>query len=124
MTGNVRPHLSTLRYRIPMPRLHSWLIVAATTLALSRLHAQTDHTSTSTGIDVAGMDRSVKPGDDFFAYANGSWVKETEIPADQTSYGAGAILDELTNQRVSDLIKEMAKSTAAAGSEQQMIGDY
>ena len=54
------------------------------------------------------MDRSVKPGDDFFAYANGSWLKETEIPADRSSYGAGAIVDELTNQRVSDLIKETA----------------
>ena len=107
-----------------MPRLRSWLIIAATALSVSQLYAQTDQSSTSTAIDVAGMDRSVKPGDDFFAYANGSWLKETEIPADRSSYGAGAILDELTNQRVSDLIKEIAKSSAAAGSEQQMIGDY
>ena len=36
------------------------------------------------GLDLAGMDRSVQPGDDFFAYANGTWLKQTEIPADRS----------------------------------------
>jgi putative endopeptidase len=108
-----------------MLRLRSPLILAAATiLSLPRLQAQTDHSSSTPGIDVSGMDRSVKPGDDFFAYANGTWIKETEIPADRSSYSSGAILDELTNQRVADLIKEMAKTQAARGSEQQQIGDY
>lgn len=35
------------------------------------------------GVDLAGMDRSVKPGDDFFSYANGTWIKSTEIPVDR-----------------------------------------
>jgi len=37
------------------------------------------------GFDLSGMDRSVKPGDDFFEYANGNWFKRTTIPADRTS---------------------------------------
>ena len=41
----------------------------------------------SVGVDTAGMDRSVAPGDDFFLYANGTWFKDTEIPADRTSLG-------------------------------------
>ena len=41
------------------------------------------------GIDLAGIDHSVAPGDDFFAYANGAWIKKTEIPADKASYGPG-----------------------------------
>src|SRR5665213_3337655 len=41
------------------------------------------------GIDLAGIDHSVAPGDDFFGYANGTWIKNTEIPADRASYGAG-----------------------------------
>jgi len=56
------------------------------------------------GIDVAAIDRSVAPGDDFFSFANGSWVKNTEIPPDRSNYGAGAILVELTAKRTADLI--------------------
>ena len=44
----------------------------------------------SWGIDTAGMDTSVKPGDDFFAYVNGNWAKNTQIPADRSSFGAFA----------------------------------
>ena len=43
--------------------------------------------SGSWGFDMTGMDRSVRPGDDFFAYANGAWASRTEIPADRSSYG-------------------------------------
>ena len=39
----------------------------------------------SPGLDVAGMDRSVKPGDNFFEYANGTWLEQTEIPADRSA---------------------------------------
>ena len=45
--------------------------------------------ATATGLDLAGIDRSVAPGDDFFRYANGTWLKTTEIPADRASYGPG-----------------------------------
>ena len=41
-------------------------------------------------LDVAGMDRSVKPGDNFFEYANGTWLEHTEIPADRRAYSAQA----------------------------------
>ncbi|MEO8926968.1 MAG: hypothetical protein ABI306_07370, partial [Caulobacteraceae bacterium] len=42
------------------------------------------------GVDRAGMDAAVAPGDDFFAYANGTWVKTTEIPPDRARWGVGA----------------------------------
>ena len=56
------------------------------------------------GPDLTGMDTSVAPGDDFFAYANGAWIKTTEIPADRAGYGNSAILSDLTTQRVNDLL--------------------
>jgi len=46
----------------------------------------------ASGIDVAGMDPSVAPGDDFNAYTNGGWIKATPIPADKSSYGIGQVL--------------------------------
>jgi predicted metalloendopeptidase len=85
--------------------------------------AETSAAPSAAGLDVAGMDRSVAPGDDFFGYANGTWVKTTEIPADRSNYSAGVILTELTDRRVGDLIKEAAAGHAA-GADQRKIGDF
>ena len=75
------------------------------------------------GLDLAGMDRAVAPGDDFFAYANGAWIKATDIPADRSSWGPAEALTDLTAQRTVELIRNAA-SGAAAGSEAQKVGDY
>jgi putative endopeptidase len=76
------------------------------------------------GPDLAGMDHSVAPGDDFFTFANGGWVKATDIPEDRSSYGTSAILAELTTRRVNDLLVQTTAQSAAPGSETQQIGDY
>ena len=78
----------------------------------------------SVGIDLAGIDRSIAPGADFFAYANGTWMKTTEIPPDRAGYGVGALVDERTNERTNELIKQVASANAPAGSEARKIGDY
>ncbi len=78
----------------------------------------------SHGIDLAGIDHSVAPGDDFFAYANGAWIKKTEIPADKASYGPGEILVEKTREQVRGLIQDAAKGSPPAGSDAQKVGDY
>jgi putative endopeptidase len=52
------------------------------------------------GIDLGGMDLTIKPGDDFFGYVNGKWVATTEIPADKTSFGVFQILRDLSDDRV------------------------
>ncbi len=75
------------------------------------------------GIDLDGMDRAVAPGDDFFAYANGTWLRNVEIPADRSGWGASAILDELTSKRTRELIEAAAKSSAPPGSDERKIGD-
>ena len=58
------------------------------------------------GLDVAGMDRSVKPGNDFFDFANGKWVAETTIPPDRSNWGVFATLAEKADKRTADLIRE------------------
>ena len=87
-----------------------WLAVPAVALA--------------TGLDLAGIDRSVEPGDDFFRYANGRWLKTTEVPADRASYGPGAVLAEMTTQRTAEIVQEAAKADAAEGSAAQRVGDF
>jgi len=61
------------------------------------------------GFDAAGMDRAVTPGDDFFDYANGTWIKTNEIPADKSRYGMFNVLDDLSKQRTKTIIDEQAK---------------
>jgi predicted metalloendopeptidase len=78
----------------------------------------------SHGLDLAGIDRSITPGADFFAYANGAWIKATEIPPDRSSYGTGPMLTELTTQRKRELIEHTAASNAPTASEARKIGDY
>jgi putative endopeptidase len=73
-------------------------------------------------LDVAGMDKSVHPGDDFFAYANGGWMKMAKIPEDRSSYGVFDILAEEASQRTADLIREASKS--AGDPDARKVGDY
>ena len=59
------------------------------------------------GFDVAGMDRSVAPGTDFYAYANGTWAKNTPIPADKSNYGMFTALGDLSQERVRGIIEQL-----------------
>src|SRR5579885_929070 len=76
------------------------------------------------GIDLAGMDHSIRPGDDFFSYANGTWVRNTPIPPDRAAYGLGAILTEKTTRENREIMEQAAAGNAPAGSEERKIGDY
>ncbi len=81
------------------------------------------------GIVVANMDRSVKPGDDFYRYANGGWIKRTQLPLDSGSIAIdGWLRDDLSNElsrkRSADLIQEAIKANAPAGSNLRKIADF
>lgn len=80
------------------------------------------------GIVVVNMDRSVKPGDDFYRYANGEWIKRTQIPADSGYVAVGGWLNdnstELTRKQTAGLIEEAVKANAPAGSNTRKIADF
>jgi putative endopeptidase len=76
------------------------------------------------GLDLSAGDKSVKPGDDFFAYANGTWEQNFAIPPDKASFGPFDRLDELSKQRVRGIIEQSAAAQAANGTPAQQIGDY
>ncbi|MFL6856962.1 MAG: M13 family metallopeptidase [Allosphingosinicella sp.] len=57
------------------------------------------------GFDLAGMDKSVRPGDDWFRFVNGTWASHTVIPADRTSWGGFAILRDLSEARLRGLVE-------------------
>src|SRR5574338_60305 len=75
------------------------------------------------GYDATAMDSSVKPGDDFFDYVNGSWFKRTEIAADRTFAGIDSVLNDQIERDVRAIVEDMAKDPAANGRLGQQIGD-
>ena len=75
-------------------------------------------------VDLAGMNRAVRPGDDFFRYANGTWFDATEIPPDRSNWGLTPKLAEDAARRVRDLIQTAAAAKAPAGSDARLIGDF
>lgn len=64
------------------------------------------------GIDITAIDKSVVPGNDFYGYANGSWMKRTEIPADQSAWGAFSVLNESVRARTRTLVENAGKGVA------------
>jgi len=77
----------------------------------------------SFGFDTAGMDKSVAPGDEFYDYANGGWMKTTEIPADRSSTGAFAVLAQQAQKDTRAIVEGAAQDDKASGGEKK-IGDY
>lgn len=74
-------------------------------------------------IDKANMDVSVKPGDNFYLYANGTWLKNNPVPASKTSWGSFHVLREESSQRLRSLLQEAAANTGKSRTA-QMIGDF
>jgi putative endopeptidase len=76
------------------------------------------------GVDLAGIDKGIRPGDDFEAYANGAWRTAAAIPDDRSSTGSFLVLVERAEQRNTDLIQGLAAGSPAAGSNEHKIADY
>jgi predicted metalloendopeptidase len=100
-------------------------LCAVTALLLLAAITAVNQTSppAATGVNVAAMDRSVAPGDDFFRYVNGAWLEATAIPADKPSYGVGAILVDATRKRTAALIQEAA-ARSSQSEDARKIGDF
>src|SRR5256885_9607503 len=73
------------------------------------------------GLELQDMDRSVKPGDDFFQYAGGSWLKSHPIPADKTAAGYNYDLPDEIELQVRKMVEDAAAHPTSATA--QKIGD-
>src|SRR5690348_14369491 len=131
----------------PMPRT-TWLLAAAVACACTACSQQSPDGNSATasaasaakaatastpapastapdlGIDLSYIDHAVKPGDDFFEYANGAWLKTAKIPADRSSIGAFYDVYKVTEKQTADLIRNAGKGNPQAGSNARKIADY
>ena len=79
----------------------------------------------STYFDASGMDTTVHPGDNFFQYANGTWVKNSVIPDDQSGWGSFFTLYDENLKKMRTILDELsAKADHKAGSNEQKVGDF
>jgi putative endopeptidase len=76
------------------------------------------------GVDLAGMDRSVKPGDDFFRYVNGTWLDKAVIPADRAGTGSFLDLSILSESRVQDIVADLEKEQTLTPTEEKVRDLY
>ena len=103
-----------------------WILAAAiaATLCGPAAWAASPAAKGDIGIDLAGIDHAVKPGDNFFDYANGNWLKTATIPADRSSIGTFLTIYEKTEQHTADLIRSARGDHAAPGTNERKIADY
>ena len=75
-------------------------------------------------IDLSAQDSSVRPQDDFFSYANGAWIKRTEIPSTQNSWGTFAMLAEQNLKNLNGIMDSLSKAgNLQHGSNEQKVAD-
>lgn len=99
--------------------------ILALAIACSTLYAcNNSGGSKKTDFLADNIDSTVKPGEDFFDYANGGWIKKNPIPADQSSWSIGHLVIEENLKRLKEISEKAAKSDAAKGSNDQKIGDF
>jgi putative endopeptidase len=99
------------------------LVVVCVAVGAIAAGAQNAPAPETHGVAVANMDRSVKPGDDFYHYANGNWINRTELPADRAAIDVFSKLADLSDKRTADLIAEIAKSNPPASSATRKVAD-
>ncbi|GGD55616.1 M13 family metallopeptidase [Muriicola marianensis] len=99
-------------------------LIAFTALAVvSCTSEKKEEKELTSGILTQYMDTTVNPGDNFTAFVNGTWVKNTPIPDDKSSYGVGYIVYEESEENVKKIIEESSEGDFAEGSDEQKVGD-
>ena len=85
---------------------------------------KTKTAETPKDVFAADIDTTVNPGDNFFLYANGKWIKDNPIPAEESSWGIGYVVDNENQKRLRDICESAAKDGGTKVSASQKIGDF
>ena len=75
-------------------------------------------------LDISGIDSSLKPGDNFYLYVNGKWIKNATIPASQSSVGGFTDLYYSTQDKLHTLLDSISKANNTAGTVEQKVADF
>jgi putative endopeptidase len=119
-----------------MKKLHYALVGAATLSLMYACSPKTGQMTSTSGkntetpagkrkfIDPVNMNTAVKPSEDFFEYANGAWLKTTQIPATESRWGSFNELQEFNQNALKGICEDAATSPGAKGTSRQKVGDF
>jgi putative endopeptidase len=101
------------------------LVAATATVAACASPALPDSGPTApvSGLGLPGYDQTVRPQDDMYSFANGTWLRNTQIPPDLSEYGSFSMLSQRAEEDQRTLIEGAESNSGAAGSDQRKIGD-
>ncbi|MCH7819452.1 MAG: hypothetical protein IIB40_07810, partial [Candidatus Marinimicrobia bacterium] len=80
--------------------LFSALLLTGCSAGSSNMETKTEDKTLSSGIEMSNFDTSVRPQDDIYQYVNGTWLANTEIPADKSNYGSFTELRDMSDERL------------------------
>ncbi|MCO5241683.1 MAG: M13 family metallopeptidase [Chitinophagaceae bacterium] len=108
-----------------IPKLWVWGILSLTVvIAPFSCKDSTSSSDNRSFLDFSSMDTTIKPGEDFFSYANGNWYRQTVIPSDQAGWSTVHVLFEDNRKKLHSMLDELAAGqTYAQGTPEQMMGD-
>jgi predicted metalloendopeptidase len=92
-------------------------------LALGAVSLRAAKPEANSGVDKSAIDATVRPQDDLFRHINGTWLKNTEIPAERAVYGSFVVLAERAEADLRKIIEDAAAANAVPGSEARKVGD-
>lgn len=98
--------------------------ILAFALICSSLIACKDSVEKKNDLLLSNIDSTVKPGDDFFEYANGGWIKKTPIPESESGWGIGNLVQDEIYNRLKKINEDAAAAKNENGTIQQKIGDF
>lgn len=106
---------------------YTWWAMLPALVVLGSCQSNSNGSSSDARIsffDLSGMDTTISPGDDFFRYANGKWLKETDIPASETGWGSFYLLQDENTTKLHGILIEAAKERYKDKSDEQKVGDF
>jgi len=99
------------------------IVALAILAACSQQKKEESSRPLASGLLLENMDSTINPGDNFQMYVNGTWIRNTVIPADKSSYGIGRMLHDKAQEDVRKIIEDAAAAGKPAGSDEQKVGD-
>src|ERR1043166_3917055 len=112
-----------------MTQLLRVLLLAALCYSASLAHAEDPASGKlkygTWGFDLGGMAAATRPGDDFFRYANGTWINNTQIPADKPAYSLRLAMTDLTEKRLHEMMESLgAKPNENPSTLEEKVGAF
>jgi putative endopeptidase len=100
------------------------LISGSILVACSTSHLDKTTTTPLQSIDTQALDTTISPADDFFLFANGTWIANTVIPSSESRWGSFNELEQANNEKLISLIQNAVANPGEIGSQNQLLGAY